>query len=142
MALVLVADDQASVRGRIRALLEGVGHAVVEARDGGEAIGMLSDKIDLVITDVLMPVNDGLEVCRHVRQHFSQVPVIVVTGGWGNAEVDLLSVAVRLGANLAIPKAGIGSQLLPAVEELLPSRPMRPATKPAAAALSRERVRS
>ena len=129
MALVLVADDQASVRGRIRALLEGVGHAVVEARDGAEAIGMLSDKIDLVVTDVLMPVNDGLEVCRHVRQHFTQLPVIVVTGGWGNAEVGLLSVAVRLGANLAIPKAGIGSQLLPAVEELLPSRRARPATK-------------
>ena len=122
MALILVADDQASVRGRIRELLEGVGHRVVEASDGAEAIRLLSPEIDLVVTDVLMPTSDGLEVCRHVRQHFGRLPVIVVTSGWGNPKSDLLSVAVRLGANVAIAKSHLAEQFIPAVTSLLQAR--------------------
>jgi CheY-like chemotaxis protein len=124
MASILVVDDQASARVLVRQLLEGEGHAVTEASNGVEAVRALSPALDLVVTDVIMPEMDGLEVVRHVKNFRADLPVIVLTGGW-NAAADLLSVARRLGADRAISKGRIHAALKATVADVLARRPER-----------------
>jgi CheY-like chemotaxis protein len=119
MARILIADDQASVRSLIRSILEAAGHKVVEARNGQEAIRLSSEEDDLVVTDVLMPEKDGLEVVRHIKQQKRKSPVLVVTSGWTNSEVDLLKVATTLGADRVLAKAKVRGELLAVVTEML-----------------------
>lgn len=122
MARIITVDDQASVRATLRRLLEGEGHLVFEAPDGGALMDMLDGDVDLVITDMLMPEADGIEVIRHVKGCFPMMPVLVVTGGWSNENVDLRDVARGLGADRALSKSEIDKRLLDTVAELLVSR--------------------
>jgi two-component system, OmpR family, KDP operon response regulator KdpE len=78
-ATILVVDDEPQIRRVMRATLTAHGYAIVEARDGQEALEkMRSERPDLVILDVNMPVMDGLETCRAIRGG-SNVPVIMLT---------------------------------------------------------------
>ncbi|HLI11843.1 MAG TPA: response regulator [Alphaproteobacteria bacterium] len=120
MARILITDDQGSVRGFVRAILEDAGHIITEARNGREALLALSRPHDLVITDVMMPDMDGLELLRHIKASARNLPVLVITGGWANKGVDLLSVVKSLGADRALSKARLRTELLPAVSSLLP----------------------
>jgi two-component system, OmpR family, KDP operon response regulator KdpE len=78
-ATILVVDDEPQIRRVMRATLTAQGYAIVEARDGQEALEKIrSEKPDLVILDVNLPVMDGLETCRAIRAG-SNVPVIMLT---------------------------------------------------------------
>jgi two-component system KDP operon response regulator KdpE len=78
-ATILVVDDEPQIRRVMRATLTAQGYAIVEARDGQEALEKLqSERPDLVILDVNLPVMDGLETCRAIRAG-SNVPVIMLT---------------------------------------------------------------
>lgn len=65
---ILVADDDPAIREVLRLLLTGEGYRVLEAADGGEAIAQLSDDIDLVILDVMMPGTGGYAACAEIRK--------------------------------------------------------------------------
>jgi CheY-like chemotaxis protein len=124
MATVLIIDDQASARALMRSTLEAGGHTVVEAPNGREALRSPIERYDLVITDILMPEMDGLEVLRRIKGSPSSrvrrdVPVLVVSGGWGNPDSDLLSVAKALGADRTLSKSNIEADLLATVAEML-----------------------
>ena len=76
---VLVADDDDKIRELLELYLAKEGFAVEQAADGAEAILKAQQlKPDLIVLDIMMPVLDGMEVCRQVRK-FSQVPVIMLT---------------------------------------------------------------
>jgi two-component system, OmpR family, KDP operon response regulator KdpE len=78
-ATILVVDDEPQIRRVMRATLTAQGYAIVEARDGQEALEkMQSERPDLVILDMNLPVMDGLETCRAIRAG-SNVPVIMLT---------------------------------------------------------------
>ena len=78
-ATILVVDDEPQIRRVMRATLTAQGYAIVEARDGQEALEKLrSERPDLVILDMNMPVMDGLEACREIRAG-SNVPIIMLT---------------------------------------------------------------
>ncbi|MBN1668016.1 MAG: response regulator transcription factor [Anaerolineales bacterium] len=77
--LVLVVDDEQTLRKFVRRNLEVRGFRVLTATNGIEALSTFEQhSIDLVILDVMMPRLDGLETTRRIRQH-SQVPIIVLT---------------------------------------------------------------
>ncbi len=78
---VLIADDDTVVRDVVRRYLERDGLEVSIARDGHEALRMLStERIDVAVLDVMMPGPDGLELCTALRQHGGyDVPVILLT---------------------------------------------------------------
>jgi CheY-like chemotaxis protein len=122
MSCILVVDDQLSIRRTIRALLEAAGHAVIEAADGLKAIEALSAACDLVITDIMMPEMDGLELVQHVKRMGSDIPVLVISGGWNNPSLDVLSVARKLGAHGVLSKSEIGTKLVSTVAEILSTR--------------------
>ena len=76
---VLLADDDAKIRELLELYLTKEGFAVVHASDGAEAILKAQQlKPDLIVLYIMMPVMDGMEVCRQVRK-FSRVPVIMLT---------------------------------------------------------------
>jgi len=106
MARILVIDDDNAVRSVISAALTTVGHKVLEASDGRAGLRVFgANKIDLVITDILMPDLDGVEFVRTMRAYGSPAKIIAISGGGGALDpVDLLTQAVTLGADAALPK--------------------------------------
>jgi CheY-like chemotaxis protein len=81
--LVLVADDEASVRAIMKATLENYGYRVVLAGDGTEAVARVAahgQEIDLLVTDLRMPHMDGLAAIRAIRRLRPDLPVIAVSG--------------------------------------------------------------
>jgi len=92
MALILVIDDQKSIRTIIAMVLEELGHDVELAEDSQKGIELLkgSSDFDLVITDINMPNKDGNEIARHIRtSHRSSIPVVAVTAFPEEADIEL-----------------------------------------------------
>ncbi|MEW6755247.1 MAG: response regulator [Candidatus Latescibacterota bacterium] len=80
--VVLVADDSATVRHLVRSVVLQLGHSVVEAADGAQALDLARQQLpDLIVLDVHMPEMDGLTVLRQVRTDPRQAntPVIMLT---------------------------------------------------------------
>jgi DNA-binding response OmpR family regulator len=77
--LVIIADDDPQIREILRIYLEKEGYAAEEAQDGAQAIlKVQSAQPALLLLDIMMPVLDGIEVCRQVRK-ISKVPIIMIT---------------------------------------------------------------
>ena len=92
MSLILVIDDQKSIRTIIAMALEDFGHEVELAGDGQKGIELLKglSDFDLVITDIKMPNKNGNEVARYIRtSHRSNIPVVAITGFPEEAEIEL-----------------------------------------------------
>lgn len=118
MADVLLIDDDASVRGLFRQILEGAGYSVVEASSAKYGLRFLRERpIDLVITDILMPDMDGLEITRILHRDFPKVKVIAITGG--QQDIDYCNVARFLGAHETLMKPVTVQRLLDTVALLL-----------------------
>ena len=76
---ILIVEDEANIRELLRLYLEREGYTVLEAENGVEGIKKWkSDKPDMLLLDVMMPVMDGWEVCREIRAE-SDVPIIMLT---------------------------------------------------------------
>ena len=75
---ILVVDDDAEIREGIRILLTGENYTILEAESGAQALERLSEAVDLVILDVMMPGFSGLRVCEEIRKR-STVPILFLT---------------------------------------------------------------
>jgi CheY-like chemotaxis protein len=117
MPSVLVVDDQDQVRQLIREALEEAGYDVDEARDGKEGLERYRAKsADLVLMDILMPNQDGLEGIMTLRREFPGSRIIAMTGGSdGIGVLDFLDVAKMLGARRTLHKPFEIQALLDAV---------------------------
>lgn len=117
MPTILVVDDSEVDRRLLGGLLERNGHRVAYASDGGEALAFLDRSTpDLILTDLLMPRIDGLELVRAVRSRFPTVPVILITGQGS----EVLAVeALKQGAASYVPKRHIAEMLMRTVDEVL-----------------------
>jgi two-component system, OmpR family, response regulator MprA len=77
---ILVVEDERAVRDALERVLRTDGYEVELAGDGHAALAALSEREqDVVVLDVMLPVLDGLEVCRQLRAHGDRVPVLMVT---------------------------------------------------------------
>ena len=79
---VLLVEDDPALRRYLEIVLQRAGYAVVSAGDGLEAMKvLLSDRVDVVVTDALMPNLDGYELCRFVRssEHLAHLPIILLS---------------------------------------------------------------
>ena len=106
MPSVLVVDDQDEVRQLIRDALEGAGYDVDEACDGKEGLERYRTKsADIVLMDILMPDQDGLEGIMTLRREFPDSRIVAMTGGSdGIGVLDFLDVAKILGARRTLHK--------------------------------------
>ena len=105
MARILIIDDDKMVLNMLRQVLEGAQHIVVEAQNGEIAMRLWRQQpADLIITDILMPEKDGLEVIRELRRECPTVKVIALSGGSRKVHFDALDVAKRFGAMSTLEK--------------------------------------
>ena len=103
MATILIVDDEDPVRDLLRRILEEDGHEVREASNGQEGLNLYRQApVDLVITDILMPVRDGMDVILELTREFLDAKVIAVTGATGDR--NFLSVAKLFGAREILQK--------------------------------------
>jgi two-component system, chemotaxis family, chemotaxis protein CheY len=81
VARILVVDDDNAVRLLLRSMLERRGHSVVEAENGAEGLQYYrTAPADLVITDIQMPVMDGLQMIKALRDEFPTAKIIAISG--------------------------------------------------------------
>ncbi|MBC8040547.1 MAG: response regulator, partial [Opitutaceae bacterium] len=94
--LILVVDDESSIRSITQQTLEAFGYRAVTADDGAQAIALFAQRrgeIDLVITDMMMPVMDGPALISALRRLDQQVPIIAASGLNSNASMAKASSA-------------------------------------------------
>jgi len=92
----------------------------VEAADGRQGTLLYrSDPVDLVITDLLMPVKEGFETIRELRQINADAKIIAISGGGRAGGADFLEMAKKLGADRAIAKPFRPAELVEAVRAVL-----------------------
>lgn len=118
MALILVIDDDPDTLDLLKGTLEGAGHEVIVAPNGRVGVQVYRERRpDLVVTDLFMPEQEGLETIKQMRMEFPD-SVIVAMSGRPTSET-MLSVAKRLGATAALQKPFLPEELLMLVEETL-----------------------
>lgn len=84
MARLLLIEDDEGVRTVLRRMLEQAGHTVIEAHNGKEGLGLFQRaSADLVITDIVMPEKEGLEVVKALRDTHPPVKIIAISGAGG-----------------------------------------------------------
>jgi len=121
MAKVLVVEDSAAVRLAVTEVIEQAGHAVVEAENGRVAIGLLeADSFDLIVTDVLMPEADGVEVIKAARAKRPGTRVLAMSGGAPNLPAGYaLKMAEMFAADAVLYKPFLNDELQKTVARLL-----------------------
>jgi DNA-binding NtrC family response regulator len=120
MANILVVDDDPSTREFLRYALENARHTVYEAADGEEALRLAREiPVELIITDILMPQRDGLEVIRQMSRENPLVKLIALTGGGAYLGLETLATAKDFGAIETMAKPLDIHQLLEVVERTL-----------------------
>ncbi len=120
MARILVIDDDVQILDMLKQTLEREGYEVVDTDSGKEGIRLYrEDPTDLVITDILMPETEGVEVILDLRRDFPDVKIIAISGGGQVSSEVYLRVAKNLGAEYTFSKPVTREKLLKAIKELL-----------------------
>ncbi len=120
MKRILLVDDDDLSRGAVHKMLERSGYAVFSTGTGQEALAHYRrDMPDLVITDLIMPDVDGLEIIQELRRGDPGVRILAISGGGRIDAEDYLSVARKFGAAEVLSKPFTGQELKQAVEAAL-----------------------
>lgn len=121
MASILIIDDDDAVRRMLRTVLDRAGHHVLEARDGAEGMRLYAraDAVDLVITDLYMPGQDGIETIQLLRDQPGDCRILAISGGGAVGAAGPLRDAELFGADAALEKPFDRDDLLSAVDGLL-----------------------
>jgi DNA-binding response OmpR family regulator len=122
MARILVIDDDPGFRRMIRMILTRMRHDVIEAGDGNEGIDRFkAEQPDLVISDIVMPDKEGIQTILEIRALAPDTHIIAMSGGGASLGTGYLGAALKLGANLILPKPFRPAELTAMVEQLVPA---------------------
>lgn len=121
MSRILVADDEEHISGLISDCLNAEGYEVVTADNGQLAYHMLKDShFDLLITDIIMPEMDGLELIKQVKKLRQEIKIIAMSAGGNKFTTDVyLDPAQTFGADQRINKPFDLDELVAKVKELI-----------------------
>lgn len=120
MAKILIIEDDAEVRALIRLLLEGEGYDVQVAENGVDGIeAFRAGSPDVVITDLLMPRQDGIETIKEIRGIDAETKILAISGGGPYSPKTHLKWARGVGAQETLAKPFAPSDLLNAVSRLV-----------------------
>lgn len=122
MALILVVDDDPSVLKLLTQVMLRDGHTVLQAEDGDIALRMFrKTPVDVIITDILMPNKEGLELISEAREISPGVRIIAYSGGGRMQPENYLEFAAGMGADRVFTKPVPITELSLAVKEMLAS---------------------
>jgi len=120
MARILIIDDDAQLRATLREVLEREGYEVVEAPNGREGLERYQEApTEVMITDILMPEQEGLETIMILRRVDPQAKIIAISGGGQTGRMDFLHLAAMLGVQRTLRKPFRPQELLEAVRDLM-----------------------
>ncbi|MFA6172520.1 MAG: response regulator [Kiritimatiellales bacterium] len=121
MAHILVVDDDTGITTVIREMLTRLHYDVLTAKDGKEALEKLAlGPVDLVVTDIIMPEMDGIDLIIAIQRTFPRVRIIAMSGGGAEAGPKAyLKSARQLGAAYCLPKPFMIDQLAAIVSKAL-----------------------
>lgn len=120
MAMILIVDDNPTIRWSLSKLLRSSGYEIVEACDGQEALtALVMNDIDMVLTDLYMPEVDGIELLIRLKNS-KRNPLIVAMSGGGHLETSaVLTLARDLGVTATIAKPFTADDLLELIGNVL-----------------------
>ena len=120
MKRILVIDDDEKIRLVFERFLKQQGYAVTCAVDGKDGLRLMDEETPhLVITDIMMPNADGLEVALSMREKYPDIPVIAISGGAKSMSMDFLPLIKKFGAYNVFYKPVELNDLLDGVRELI-----------------------
>lgn len=120
MACILVVEDDKDLREMLKTSLTKRKYMVFEASNGKEALIRFKPSItDLLITDLIMPDEDGLKVIMKIKSIKPSVKIIAISGGGKAGPANYLNLAKALGADEIFPKPFSLADLLKKIDELL-----------------------
>lgn len=125
MSGILIVEDDKDLREMLKVSLSKRKHTVLEASDGKEAILHFKPAItDLVITDLIMPDEDGLKVIMKIKEIKPGIKIIAISGGGKVGPGNYLNVARALGADVVLPKPFSLNDLISKIDSILePEQP-------------------
>jgi DNA-binding response OmpR family regulator len=114
---ILLVDEETAVLGLLRQILSKAGYDVITASNGREAVRQLErNAVDLVITDLVMPEQEGLETILLIRKNNPQVRIVAMSGAFGS---DFLNAARAMGAQATLLKPIMAAQLLSTIRQVM-----------------------
>ena len=117
MTNILLVEDSPTQALQMKLLLESAGHQVICSDDGTTAIEQLATGTnEIVVTDLELPVMNGLDLIKRMRADFPQIPAVLVTG---QGSERLAAEALRIGATAYVPKSMVDDMLLGTIEDVL-----------------------
>ena len=120
MARLLVIEDEPNFRQLLCEMLRSGGHETIEAEDGVGGVQLVRrERPDLVITDIIMPGQEGIETIQQIREIDEALPIIAISGMWGVGDFAPLEDAKLMGAAVALEKPIERSTILGEVQKLL-----------------------
>ena len=120
MARILVIDDEDLVRFTVEQILMSAGHVVATAENGAAGVRRQREiRFDLVITDIMMPEQDGIETIRALKAEFPDLPIIAISGGGRMGNLNYLEMARTFGVSSTIPKPFTPDEIITRVNSAL-----------------------
>jgi YesN/AraC family two-component response regulator len=120
MAKILVIDDDPSIQTMLKKMLEKAGHEVDTACNGSEGLDKIECCLpDLLVTDIVMPEKEGLELIFYLRRKNPELKIIAISGGGRFNYEGYLTSAKHLGANLIFQKPLVHKEFVQAVSDLI-----------------------
>jgi len=120
MARILIIDDDDTIRRMLAKTLTRAGYDVLGAADGDEGLKQFREnEIDLVITDLIMPEKEGIEIIMELKTGFPDVKIIAMSGGAHIGPDEYLKLADALGAQRTLKKPIARDDLLGTVKTIL-----------------------
>ncbi len=121
MKKVLIIDDEDALRRTLVRAATAFGYEVKDAGDGRTGIHVCADwKPDVIVTDIFMPEQDGIELITKLRQEQPTARIIAMSGGGEIGHMDVLRVAKAMGAAHVLAKPFALTELKKALEGSLP----------------------
>jgi CheY-like chemotaxis protein len=122
VSILLVDDDPAFLDVLARAL-RAAGHAVDTAPNGEQALRFLAAEVsDILITDIIMPNGDGIELIRAVKRDYPTVRILAISGRGRMRSLDVLDLATQLGADAILTKPLSAEEVLAKLAEITAGR--------------------
>lgn len=120
MARILIIDDEPSILIMIKKMLEREGHQVDTAENGREGTELFEiNKHDLIITDIIMPQKEGLEIILDLRKRHPKLKIVAISGGGRIGPEGYLPSAKLFGADMVFQKPLIKNDFIEAITRLL-----------------------
>ena len=120
MANILVLDDNETLLEVISDTLEPTEHSVTPSKNSYYVDRLLNEQdYDLVVTDIIMPDKEGIEIIMHIKRHHPNIKIIAMTGKKMGDSLDLLDIAENIGANATLSKPFTPQELIDLITKIL-----------------------